>query len=154
MSLSFDLTASSALQALRDAADTYKRGELNAERARECAQKAWHLCDHFFHEAGPTSGFPDLRSLQDNVKRACPELGYLQDICVASKHARIMKYKPSVADTHKLDGDFCREDFDAHDFSVPRLEVTLSDGHQLLFDDLLDCAVSFWTHFFRRYGLT
>ena len=43
MSLSFGLTASSALQALCEAADTFKRGKLSVERARECAQEAWRL---------------------------------------------------------------------------------------------------------------
>ena len=35
MTRSFGLNAAAALQALRDAADTFKRGELHAERARE-----------------------------------------------------------------------------------------------------------------------
>ena len=154
MSLSFGLTASSALQELRDAASAFLHDELNETLARECAQRAWHLCDHFFYESGATSGFPKLGSLQDHVRHACPELEYLQEICIASKHGTITRFVPSVVDTNKLDGDFCREDFDPHDFNVPRLEITLSGGQKLLFDDVLDCAVSFWTQFFRKHGLT
>ena len=154
MTLSFGLTASSALQELRTRAGAFRRDVLNEALARDCAQNAWHLCDHFFHEAGPTSTFPDLRSLQDHVRQACPELGYLQDICIASKHAKIMRHKPSITGARNHDGDFCREDFDPHDFNVPRLEITLIDGRQLLFDDVLERAVTFWTKFFRNHGIT
>ena len=154
MTRSFGLTASSALQALRDAAGRFEQDPLNVDLARECAQKAWHLCDHFFHEAGPNSTFPDLGSLQDHVRQACPELGYLQDICIASKHAKITRYTPSIREARKLDGDFCREDFDQNDFNVPRLEITLIHGRQLLFDEVLERAVAFWTQFFRNHGIT
>ena len=154
MSLSFDLTAASALQELRDAASAFRHDELNETLARECAQKAWHLCDHLFLEIGATSGFPKLWSLQGHVRQECPELEYLQAICIASKHGTITKFTPSVIDTNKLDGDFSHEDFDPHDFNVPRLEITLSDGQNLLFGDVLDCAVSFWIQFFRKHGLT
>ncbi len=84
----------------------------------------------------------------------CPALKYLQEICIASKHGTITSFKPCVMDTNKLDGDFCRDDFDPHDFNVPRLELTLSGGQKLLFDNVLDCAVSFWIQFFRRHGPT
>ena len=125
MSISFSLTASSALQELRDAASAFRHDELNEILARDCAQKAWHLCDHFFHESGATSGFPRLGSLQDHVRNVYPALKYLQEICIASKHGTITSFKPSVMDTYKLDGDFCREDFDPHEFNVPRLEHPL-----------------------------
>ena len=154
MSLSFGLTASSALQELRDAVSTFRQDELNETLARECALKAWHLCDHFFDECGTKSSFANLKSLKRHVKQACPELGYLQAICNASKHGRNTKPSQGVTDTNKLDGDFCREDFDPHDFNVPRLEITLSDGQKLLFDDVLYCAMSFWVRFFRNHGLT
>ena len=154
MTLSFGLTASSALQELRTRAGAFRRYVLNDALARDCAEKAWHLCDHFFHEAGSNSTFPDLGSLQDHVRQACPELGYLQDICIASKHAKITRYPPSITEARKLDGDFCREDFDKNDFNVPRLEITVADGPQLLFDDVLERAVAFWTQFFRNHGIT
>lgn len=153
MTLSFGLTASSALQELRTNADFFNRDELNETLARDCAQKAWHLCDLFFNEVGPTSSFKDLPSFKSHVRKVCPDLDYLRDICIASKHGKITRYKPSIDDARYHDGDFCREDFDPHDFSVPRLAITLHDGQQLLFDDVLESVVVFWRNLFSAHGI-
>lgn len=153
MTLSFGLTASSALQELSANADIFKRDELNEALARECAQKAWHLCEHFFNEAGPASGFKELSSLRRHVLKVCPNLIYLRDICIASKHGKITRHTPTIGEARYRGGSFCREDFDPHDFDVPRLEITLPDGKKLLFDDVLESVVVFWTKFFSANGI-
>ena len=82
MSRSFGLDAPSALETLRDAVERFRDDDLNKDLARVCALKAWHLCDHVFAAPGNRASFPTLRALQDHVKQVCPELAYLQDICI------------------------------------------------------------------------
>ena len=55
MTRSFGLDAASALRALTDDARKFADGEfrdeLNVVLARDCAIKAWHLCEHAFQVA-------------------------------------------------------------------------------------------------------
>ena len=81
MSRSFNLDAPTALQALKIAVEKLKGDFLNEDLARECAIKAWQLCDHVCIALGPESQFPTLHGLQNQVRAGCPELGYLQEIC-------------------------------------------------------------------------
>ena len=153
MTRSFGLTARSALHALKSDAEKFKEDVLNEDLARVCAIKAWHLCDHVSNEVDSNSKFTKLKCLRNHVKQACPELAYLQDICNASKHAKIKKYTPPVDEARLIDGDFSHLDFDPRDFDVPRLEVKLRDGQSVLFGDVLDRAINFWTNFFDDNGI-
>ena len=153
MTRSFSLDAPSALEAFKAAAEKFKNDSLDDELARECACKAWHLCDHVFKSLGSNPQFATLRIFRDHVKKICPELGYLQDICTASKHGTISWYPPQIAEARYQDGDYSPVDFDPHDFLTPRLEVKLLDGQMILVIDVVDRAVEFWSKFFDNNGI-
>ena len=153
MSRSFDLDAPTALQALKIAVEKLKGDLLNEDLARECAIKAWQLCDHVCIALGPESQFPTLHGLQNQVRASCPELGYLQDICTEVKHGRISKYPPRIIEARHRPGDFSPDDFSSEDFDTSRLEIELPDGRTVLFSDAVDRAVVFWTQFFVDQGI-
>ena len=86
----------SALEALKNAAEKFKDDELNEDLARDCACKAWHLCDHVYQALGSNPKFSSVRKLQENVKDTCRELAYLQDICIESKHGKFTHHTPRI----------------------------------------------------------
>ena len=152
MTRSFGLAAPSALEAFKAAAEKFKDNEFNADLARDCACKAWHLCDHVFIALGSNSPFANLRRLKDHVRGTCRELAYLQDICNASKHGETMLYPPHIDEAKFQDGDFDPADF-GHDFDIPRLEMTPVGGQPILSNDAVDRAVEFWAKFLDDNGI-
>ena len=152
MTRSFGLDAASALKALKTASEKFQTDDLNEDLARECALKAWHLCDHVFNALGSTSRFATLGDLQEHVRNTCPDLAYLQDICTESKHAKISRYPPRIAEARFKGGAF------SHGFSrgfdISRLEIELPGGQTIFFNDVLDRAVGFWSKFFDDNGIT
>lgn len=153
MTRSFDLNALSALEALKKTVDRLRIDFLDEDLARDCAIKAWHLCDHVFKELGSNSQFPDLRALQNHAKYCCSELAYLQVICNETKHANPSKYRGHIEKTNNHWGDFSPDDFDSRDFDTPRLEIKLIDGQTIPYIDVVDRAVGFWSNFFDEYKL-
>ena len=154
MSRSFGLDAASALEEFRTAVKRFGVDDLNEDLARDCAYKAWHLCDHAWQARGSNSPFASLRKLQTHARRACPELAYLQDICTESKHGEITKYTPSIKEARHHSGDFCREDFSSEDFDTSRLEIELPDGRTVPFDNVISRALEFWSDFFESHAIT
>ena len=153
MTRSFGLDAPMALQALRTAVQRLKDDDLDVDLARDCAGKAWHLCDHVFKALGSNSEFAKLTQFQEHVRAACPELAYLQDICIESKHAQITMYKPRIDDARVHIGDFSREDFCSDDFDTSLLEIGLPGGKKVSFNDVVDRAVEFWSTFLEAHGI-
>ena len=154
MTRSFGLDAFSALEALKASVERFKDDDLNEDLARECACKAWHLCDHVSKAFAPNSPFATLRELQENARGVCPELAYLQDVCIESKHGEIRRYvahiKVKEARHHR--GAFSNAFSRA--FDISRLEIELLDGQTVFFIDVVDRAVGFWLDFFEDYGIT
>ena len=152
MTRSFGLDAASALKALKTASEKFNNDDLNEDLARDCAIKAWQICDHVFNALGSTSRFTTLGGLQDHVKHTCPELAYLQDICTESKHGEISRYTPRIAEARFQGGAF------SHGFSrgfdISRLEIKLPGGQTIFFNDVLDRTVEFWSKFFDDNGIT
>lgn len=153
MKRSFGLDARSALEALSTAAERFRENDLDVDLARECAGKAWHLCDHAFKALGSNPPFVHLWELQAHVRAQCPELAYLQDICIESKHAEITKYSPSIDEARVYPGDFSPEDFSSEDFDTSRLEIVLACGGTVTFNKVLDRVVEFWSTFLERRGI-
>ena len=152
MTRSFGLDAPSALEAFKTAAEKFKDDDLNEDLARDCAIKAWHLCDHVFIALGSNSPFSSVRRLQDHVKGTCPALAYLQDICNESKHAEITKYEARIKKAHLHRGGFKSKAF-SRGFDISRLEVMRSEGQPILFNDVVVRAVKFWSKFFGGNGI-
>ena len=151
MTRSFGLDAPSALEAFKTTVEKFEDDNLNEDLARDCAIKAWHLCDHVFKALGSNSQFQDLEDLRDHVRRNCPDLSYLQDICNESKHAEITKYKARIKKAHLHRGAFSR-DF-SRDFNISRLEIELPSNQKVFFRDVVDRAVKFWSKFFGDNGI-
>ena len=154
MTRSFGLDACSALEALKISVERFKDDDLNEDLARECACKAWHLCDHVSKAFGPNSPFATLRELQENARDVCPELAYLQDICIESKHGEIKTYvaHSKVKEARHHRGAFSNAFSGA--FDISRLEIELLDGQTVCFIDVVDRAVGFWLDFFEDHGIT
>ena len=151
MTRSFGLDAPSALEAFKNAVEKFEDDNLNEDLARDCAIKAWHLCDHVFKVIGSNSQFPNLKDLKDHVIRNCQELSYLQDICNESKHAEITKYKARIKKAHLHRGAFSRGF--SGDFNISRLEIELPSDQKVFFRDVVDRAVKFWSKFFGDNGI-
>ena len=102
----------------------------------------------------PIRRLQTLRELQENARDVCPELAYLQDICIESKHGEIKTYvahiKVKEARHHR--GAFSNAFSRALDIS--RLEIELLDGQTVFFIDVVDRAVGFWLDFFEDHGIT
>ena len=151
MTRSFGLNAASALEALRTTVERFRDDDLNEDLARDCAIKAWHLCDHVFEALGSNPRFATLGVLQDHVRHLCRELGYLQDICIESKHAVITRYPPRIKKACHHSGAFSRGFSSA--FDISRLEIEILGGQTVSFHDVVDRAVEFWSKFFGDNGV-
>ena len=151
MTRSFGLDAPSAFKALRITVTRFNHDDLNEDLARDCACKAWHLCDHVFNVAGFNSRFKKLKDFQDYVKDSCIELAYLQDICNESKHAVITKYPPGIKATRRHKGGFSRGF--SIGFNISCLEIELLDGHTVSFNKVIGSAVDYWSKFFEENGI-
>ena len=153
MSRSFGLDAPSALEALKISVERFKGDDLNEDLARDCACKAWHLCDHVHKALGSHSQFPQLNDLKDHLRRSCPELAYLRDICIESKHGEITRCvaQIKVNETRHHRGAFSRG-FN-RGFDISRLEIELVSGQTVFFLDVVDRAVAFWSDFFGEHGI-
>ena len=152
MTRSFGLDAPSALEALKTSVERFKDDNLNKDLARDCACKAWHLCDHLAKALGPNSPFPSLKELQKHVKGLCPDLAYLQDICIESKHGEITRHAARIKEAREHRGAFSAGF--SRGFDISCLEIRLLDGQTLFFIDVVDHAVGFWSDFFGDHGIT
>ena len=154
MTRSFGLDACSALEALKTSVERFKDDDLNEDLARECACKAWHLCDHVSKALGPNSPFATLQELQEHARGVCPELAYLRHICIETKHGEITRHvahiKVKEARHHR--GAFSNAF--SRDFDISCLEIELLDGQTVFFVDVVDRAVGFWLDFLEDHGIT
>ena len=151
MSRSFDLDALSAFNALKSASERLKDDGLNEDLARDISIKAWHLCEHVLLALGPDSQFSDLSEFRTHIRRLCPDLAYLEDICIESKHGEITKNTPKIKEARFHTGDFSGDDFDHNDFDVSCLEIELPDGRVIPFNKIVDNVLEFWSEFFKNH---
>ena len=153
MTLTFDLDAPSRLAALKGAAERFRDDYLNKDLAGDCAIKAWHLCEHVFQVPGANLPFAKLGDFQNHVKGACPDLAHLKVICDAAKHGDALRQTGEVADAREHRGGFDRNDFDPADFDTDCLQIVLTNGKEVSFDDALDSALRFWSQFYEDHGI-
>ena len=151
MSRSFGLDAETALQELREEFERFRKDSLDRKLARECAMKAWHLCDHVFSEHGTSLSFNELGDFQEHVRNACPELAHLQVVCIASKHGENLRRTGRVRRAYRRGGAFSQAF--SRGFDISRLEIELTDDTTVDFEDAMEAAVAYWDGFFSRHGL-
>ena len=117
--------------------ERFRSNDLDEGLARDCAWRAWHLCDYVPRELGPNHRFSNLPDLKNHVKCVCPELAYIQDIWNATKHVEITRYTPQVKTARYHGGAFSRG------FDTSCLEIVLADGQRVYFADVIYRAVEF-----------
>lgn len=151
MTRSFDLDARTALAELQRAMEEFRSNDLDDALARNVAVKAWHLGDHAFKALGTRSGFDSLPQFQNHVRDECPELAWLQDVCIETKHGEITRYPPRIHAARLHRGSFSRGF--SRGFDVSRLEISFPDGQKVWFIDAAERALEFWWRFLEDNGL-
>lgn len=152
MPLTFDLKNSSdCLEDLRGANSDFKKDPLNPRIARYCAIVSWSMCDWVFEEHGSGLEYKDLASFQGYVKKQCPELCYLQDLSNSLKHKTITRYDTSLTEAYTHKGSFSSAF--SRGFDISGLMLTIRDGSQLWFEDVIEEALSFWDRYFEDKGI-
>ena len=153
MSLTFDLENSrDCLEDLRDTISDFKKDRLNPRIARYGAVVAWSICEWVFEEHGSRLGYrrKELNKLRADIRRASPELKYLQDLANSLKH-RNPDYTASLCSAYKHKGGFSQEF--SRGFDISRLMLELNDGRQLCFEDVIEKALSFWDEYFKNNNI-
>jgi hypothetical protein len=125
----------------------FENDDVNADLALRISQGVWHMCDWVFKEHGNRLGFQKLGDFQASILKRCPEIVYLRDICIETKHAEITRTRPTISSAVYHGGAFS-SDF-SRDFDISRLELTLVDGTKLWFIDIAKIAVDFWSGYFK-----
>ncbi len=152
MPLTFDLQSSrDCLEDLRGTSSDFRKDPLNPRIARYGAVAAWSICDWIFEEYGSRLGYKSLTSLQEDVRGKCPELDYLQDLANSLKHKTITRYIPSLTEAYKRKGAFSNAF--SRGFDVSGLMLTIQDGRQLWFENVIEDALSFWDRYFEDSGI-
>ena len=129
-----------------------QQDDTNQDLARDCACKAWHLCDHAYRALAPGSAFSSLAELQKYVRDECPGLGYLQDICTESKHGKITQYPPQIEEARLHRGAFSRGFSRGFDISFLGVRPR-GEGGSLHFSDIASRAVVYWRAFFEDHEI-
>ena len=152
MPLTFDLQNSrDCLEDLRGTVSDFKKDPLNPRIARYGAVVAWSICDWIFEEHGSRLGYKTLPKFQEDIRKKCPELEYLQNLANSLKHKTITRHTPSLRNADKHTGDFSQEF--SRDFDISGLMLTVQDGRQLWFEDVIEEALAFWDGYFKDKGI-
>ena len=114
---------------------------------------AWSICDWVWKVdcTYQSDSFKTLNDFQQQVRDECPPLRYLQDLTNFVKHREITRYTPILSQARVKEGAFSTAF--SRDFDVPGLKLTLQDGRQLWFEDVIEEALSYWDGYFKDKGI-
>jgi hypothetical protein len=99
---------------------------------------AWHIQDWIWHEkhpGGETRNSKDYQPFQEKLFLDCPELQWIRDVADAGKHRGLGRQKPKV-EVREVKGTWPR--------NATPLTMTLDDGTQHDFADVLERVIEFW----------
>ncbi len=135
---SFDIrTPEQFFQAFLETVADYLADPLS-RKAVAAAMFGWHLCDWVVNAYGGTRA---------DLKRRCPSLRLLEDICNGSKH-----FQPDagakVVGTDLRPGAFS-SGFD-RGYEIPYLPLSLADGSVRDFEDVINDVRDFWARYFQE----
>ena len=131
---------------LLDRFAAFKKEPLDQQLAMECANYAVFIIEWIAQDKGPTSR-KEISKLQQQMFVNCPELRYLQDLANAQRHKSLsFRHAPSLKKAGLHEGPFSQEFESTFDSSC--LILTLDDGTELLYDEVLRKAVEFWIRYF------
>jgi hypothetical protein len=146
--LSFNITNSKDFLAkLLEDFEDFKKDDTSSRLAINCAMTAWHLSDWIYFEY-KFDKVSKLFDFQESIKSTCPSLQVMHDITNGSKHFKLTKHQPKVAET-KLHGGSFDKSFD-RSFDISTLDVEMKDGSKKYFEDELQKVINFWTNYFEE----
>jgi hypothetical protein len=99
---------------------------------------AWHIQDWIWHDQHPgedTHNSKDYRPFQEKLFLDCPELQWIRDVADAGKHRGLGRQKPKV-EVREVKGTWPH--------NATPLTITLDDGTQHDFADVLEHVIEFW----------
>lgn len=99
---------------------------------------AWHIQEWIWHEQRPgedTRRSKDYQSFQKKLFLDCPELQWIRDIADAAKHRGLGRQEPKV-EVREVKRTWPR--------NAALLTVTLDDGTQHDFADVMASVIEFW----------
>jgi hypothetical protein len=99
---------------------------------------AWHIQDWIWHDQHPgedTRNSKDYQPFQEKLLLDCPELQWIRDVADAGKHRGLGRKKPKV-EVREVKGTWPR--------NATPLTMTLDDGTQHDFADVLERVIEFW----------
>lgn len=138
--------------------DDFRRDNLSARHAINCAVTAYHMHEWVWGDwlkkntvAKAKLGISDKDSFLAWIDTNEPFFSVVQDLANGSKHFdRKTMQKTQVA------GAFDAAASDGHAFDIARLEVELDDGggetRRVLAEILFNDLIVFWRDFLREYG--
>jgi hypothetical protein len=126
----------------------YLSDPLSSGKAVICAMFSWHLVD-WVHQEYPvvTVKFPKLTDYKLHLKSECKSLSYMQDITNGTKHRSITNYLPSIKKAKEHGGAFQLNAF-SNAFDVPCLQLTLTNGIILHFNEEVIKVRDYWNTYF------
>lgn len=108
---------------------------------------SWHLVDWVYEEYSTVAtSFPKRDDYKCHVKSQCVALSYMQDITNGTKHRTINQYAPVVKKAEEHQGAFSNAFGKAFDVSC--LQLTLTDGTFVYFDEEVRKATDYWNTYF------
>ncbi len=141
---SFDIASAKAFYAqLLAEYEDFKQDRVSSRRAINCALWSWHLCEWLYvdHEVQLTGQFRDQYEFRSWLVSQCPSLCIMEDIANGSKHCRRDRSTNTQGSTLRrgaFSSGFSR------DFVITRLMITMADGSERCYDDVLDEVMSFF----------
>ena len=154
MSYSFEIKTSKELfMELVNLHEAYEKDIMSSGKAISCAIFAWHIVEWIYKE------FPEITSIhntktnfQTALKNQCHSLKYIQDIANGSKHNGINMYTPTVKNTSSHSGAFSEsfspKAFSRKAFNISGLQMELSDGTKVFFDEEIIKVRNFFHSYF------
>lgn len=114
------------------------KAEPSRGRAIIASFPAWHIQDWIWHDQHPgedTRNSKDYQPFQEQLFLDCPDLQWIRDVADAGKHRGLGRQKPKV-EVREVKGMWPR--------NTTPLTMTLDDGTQHDFADVLERVIEFW----------
>ena len=148
--LSFNIrTTNDLFNKLLEEYKEFLKNSTSSRHAINCALTAWHLIDWIYHNDHELSKkYSELKEFQQELKSLCPSLQIMHDIANGSKHNSLKWHKPIIKETRLYKGSFSN-DF-SRDFDISSLDIELTDGTKIYFEDEIKNVVDFWTKYLNK----
>ena len=132
------------------AAEDYLADPLNTDKAHTTAKEI-HAIQDWVGQADRLKplGYAGRAELDEHIYNQLPSLKAIRDLSNASKHGGTLddRRKPWFQSAEFHGGSFSRG------FDISCLELHLSDGTVLWYEDIVSEAIAFWREFFADHNL-